>query len=68
MKHNPSPVINFKVLALSSSTSILSTCLLHLCAGFGEKKSQYPNKGQNLKTGSFFLAGGAGGLLPTPFT
>ena len=53
-------VINFKVLALSHLLSPSSLPACYICAGFGEKKSQYPNKGQNLKTGSFF-GGGRGG-------
>ena len=48
-------VINFKVPALSHllPPSFLPAC--QICAGLGEKKCQYPNKGQNLKTGSFFV-------------
>lgn len=55
-------VINFKVLALSHLLPPSSLPACYICAGFGEKKSQYPNKGQNLKTGSFF-GGGRGGVV-----
>lgn len=46
-------VVSFKALALSHLLPPPSLPACQSCAGFGEEESQYPNKGQNLKAGSF---------------
>ena len=48
-------IISFKTPALSHLPPPSSPPACQICAASGEEKSQHPNKGQNLKTSSFFF-------------